>query len=264
MVNSKQDLFKKIPAVDRLLMSQTLKEFLTRHPRGLIMRAVNHVLDDLRAQIRNGEIDEESDLSIESVSNHVIRRAALLHRPSLRPVINATGVVVHTNLGRSILADSALRRFKPIGGGYSNLEYDLEQGERGSRYTHVEDILKELTSAEAAMVVNNNAAAVLISLETLARGLEVVVSRGQLVEIGGSFRIPDVMKKSGAKMVEVGTTNKTHLRDYEEVIGPETALLLKVHTSNFHVVGFTEEVPLSDLVILGKRYGIPVMEDLGS
>jgi len=146
----------------------------------------------------------------------------------------------------------------------SNLEYDLAQGKRGSRYTHVEGILKEITGAEAAMVVNNNAAAVLLSLDTLAKGREVVVSRGQLVEIGGSFRIPEVMRKSGAKMVEVGTTNKTHLRDYEEVIGPDTALLLKVHTSNFQVIGFTEEVPTPELVNLGRKYSIPVMEDLGS
>jgi len=184
--------------------------------------------------------------------------------PSLRNVINATGVVVHTNLGRSILPERALEKFRSIAGGYSNLEYDLENGKRGSRYVHVEEILKELTSAEAAMVVNNNAAAVLIALETLAKDREVVVSRGQLVEIGGSFRIPDVMRKSGAKMVEVGTTNKTHLKDYEEVIGPQTALLLKVHTSNFQVVGFTEEVPMPELVKLGERHGIPVMEDLGS
>jgi L-seryl-tRNA(Ser) seleniumtransferase len=148
--------------------------------------------------------------------------------------------------------------------GYSNLEYDLKSGKRGSRYSHVEGILKEITSAEAAMVVNNNAAAVLISLDTLAKGREVIVSRGQLVEIGGSFRIPDVMGKSGAKMVEVGTTNKTHLWDYEEKIGPDTALLLKVHQSNFQIVGFTEEVETSELVALGKKYGIPLMEDLGS
>jgi L-seryl-tRNA(Ser) seleniumtransferase len=179
-------------------------------------------------------------------------------------LINATGVVIHTNLGRSILPEKVLKKFRPLAGGYSNLEYDLDQGERGSRYSHVEGILKELTSAEAAMVVNNNAAAVLIALETLAKGREVVVSRGQLVEIGGSFRIPDVMRKSGAKMVEVGTTNKTHLQDYEEVISPETALLLKVHTSNFQIVGFTEEVTMPELSPLGKQYGIPVMEDLGS
>ncbi|MBW2143779.1 MAG: L-seryl-tRNA(Sec) selenium transferase [Deltaproteobacteria bacterium] len=235
------------------------------YPRDLILKAVNHVLDKLRTRIQKGEdVEEKSELSIDALSNRIVRRLELISRPSLRPVINATGVVIHTNLGRSILPEKVLKKFRPLAGGYSNLEYDLDQGERGSRYSHVEGILKELTSAEAAMVVNNNAAAVLIALETLAKGREVVVSRGQLVEIGGSFRIPDVMRKSGAKMVEVGTTNKTHLRDYEEVIGPETALLLKVHTSNFQIVGFTEEVSMAELSSLGKQYGIPVMEDLGS
>jgi L-seryl-tRNA(Ser) seleniumtransferase len=265
MVIERQELLRKIPAVDRLLMSPALKEASRTYPRNLILKAIHQVLDELRSGIQQGQVFEEvTGLSVESVSTQAVKRLELLSGPSLRPVINATGIVVHTNLGRSILADSALRKFRAVAGGYSNLEYDLDQGKRGSRYVHVEEILKELTSAEGAMVVNNNAAAVLISLETLAKGREVVVSRGQLVEIGGSFRIPDVMRKSGARMVEVGTTNKTHLSDYEEVIGPDTALLLKVHTSNFQIMGFTEEVPLSELVKLGERYGIPVMEDLGS
>lgn len=264
MVNDKQGLLKKIPAVDRLLMSPRIEEVSDAYPRDLILKGINQILGRLRTKIQEGESVMESELSIEAVSDQIVERLNVISQPSLRRVINATGVVVHTNLGRSILAASVLEKFKSLGGGYSNLEYDLAQGKRGSRYAHVEDILVELTAAEAATVINNNAAAVLISLETLAKGREVVVSRGQLVEIGGSFRIPDVMRKSGARMVEVGTTNKTHLRDYEEVIGPETALLLKVHTSNFQVVGFTEEVPLVDLVALGARYGIPVMEDLGS
>ena len=188
----------------------------------------------------------------------------MLDRPSLKPLINATGVVVHTNLGRSILAERALAKFKPLAGAYSNLEYDLQKGERGSRYSHVEGILKEITGAEAGTVVNNCAAAVLVALDTLAKGREVVVSRGQLVEIGGSFRIPEVMKRSGARMVEVGTTNKTHLRDYEEVIGPDTALLLKVHKSNYHLIGFTEDVDTVELVTLAHKHHIAVMEDLGS
>lgn len=264
MSNNRQGLFREIPAVDRLLTTTRLQQASGEYPRALILKAINLVLDDLRAKIQNGEIEAQNQLGLDLVSNRVTEKLKMISRASLRPVINATGVVVHTNLGRSILAEKVLRRFRSLSGGYSNLEYDLERGVRGSRYTHVEDILKELTGAEAAMVVNNNAAAVLVSLETLARGREVVVSRGQLVEIGGSFRIPDVMRKSGARMVEVGATNKTHLRDYEEVIGPETALLLKVHRSNFELVGFTEDVPLSDLVKLGKRNGIPVMEDLGS
>jgi L-seryl-tRNA(Ser) seleniumtransferase len=179
-------------------------------------------------------------------------------------VVNGTGVIVHTNLGRSLLAAQALEQMQQVARYYSNLEFDLEQGRRGSRYTHVEDILMELTGAEAALVVNNNAAAVLLALNTLAKGKEVIVSRGQLVEIGGSFRIPEVMTRSGAVLKEVGTTNKTHLRDYEAAISEETALLLKVHTSNYRIVGFMAEVSLEELVDLGQRHRLPVMEDLGS
>jgi L-seryl-tRNA(Ser) seleniumtransferase len=264
MTNPKQALLQHIPSVDRLLMSPGLKELLTEHPRSLVLKAIHQVLDQLRVLIGQGEISAASELGLTSVTDRVAEKVKGVSRPSLRPVINAGGVVVNTNLGRSILAERVLKKFRPLAGGYSNLEYDLQKGKRGSRYAHVQDLLMELTSAEAAMVVNNNAAAVLVSLETMAKGREVVVSRGQLVEIGGSFRIPDVMQKSGARMVEVGTTNKTHLWDYEEAIGPDTALLLRVHTSNYQVVGFTEEVPLPELVELGKRHGLPVMEDLGS
>jgi len=262
--DDKQALFRKIPKVDQLMLDPRAEEFAATYPKSLILRAIHDVLDEIRSAIGAGSLADGSRLEKESVLSAVADTLRTMNRPSLRPVINATGVVVHTNLGRSILAERALRQFRPLAGGYSNLEYDLERGERGSRYVHVEEILKELTSAEAAMVVNNNAAAVLIALETLAKGRDVIVSRGQLVEIGGSFRIPDVMKKSGANMVEVGATNKTHLRDYEEVIGPDTALLLKVHTSNYQIIGFTQEVPLPELSGLGKRYGVPVMEDLGS
>jgi L-seryl-tRNA(Ser) seleniumtransferase len=261
----KQALFRKIPAVDRLLDAPDIIEASSKFPRSLILRAINQILDEIRKDLGEGQkIKEASELKIETVTAMVVERVGLLAQSSLRQVINATGVVVHTNLGRSILAEKVLQRFNPVSGGYSNLEYDLDQGKRGSRYTHVEGILKELTSAEGVMVVNNNAGAVLLALETLARDREVVISRGQLVEIGGSFRIPDVMRKSGAIMVEVGTTNKTHLQDYEEVIGPDTALLLSVHKSNFHIIGFTQDVDASELVKLGNRYGIPVMVDLGS
>jgi len=264
-VDDKQKMFRKIPAVDRLLNSPDLVESASQYPHNLILKAIKEVLDEIRKGIERDEgFQDPSELSIERVSSMALERLRLLGRSSLRPVINATGVVVHTNLGRSIMAERVLRKFRPLSGAYSNLEYDLYKGKRGSRYSHVEGILRELTSAEGAMVVNNNAAAVLISLQTLAKGREVVVSRGQLVEIGGSFRIPDVMRKSGAIMVEVGATNKTHLTDYEEVIGPDTALLLKVHRSNFQIVGFTEDVGPSQLVGLGAKYGIPVMEDLGS
>jgi L-seryl-tRNA(Ser) seleniumtransferase len=265
MSNGHQALYRKIPAVDQLLLTPKMGKALSAHPKGLVLDAIHEVIEDVRSKIKSGEIKEAStELLQETISIQVSERLQCLSMPSLRQVINATGVVVHTNLGRSILPEAALSRFGEIGGGYSNLEYDLSEGKRGSRYVHVEGILKELTGAEAAMVVNNNAGAVLIALETLARGREAVVSRGQLVEIGGSFRIPDVMRKSGATMVEVGTTNKTHLRDYEEAIGPDTALLLKVHTSNFQVVGFTKEVSMEELARLGRRHRIPVMEDLGS
>jgi L-seryl-tRNA(Ser) seleniumtransferase len=258
-------MFRKIPSVDRLLSSPELTKISSKYPRNLILRAINQVLEEVREDIQKNDVTKSlGELKIGQVSKKVVDRLQLLSRPSLKPVINATGVIVHTNLGRSILADRVIKRFRPLSEGYSNLEYDLENGKRGSRYSHVEGILQEITSAEAAMVVNNNAAAVLISLDTLARGREVIVSRGQLVEIGGSFRVPDVMGKSGAKMVEVGTTNKTHIWDYEEKIGPDTALLLKVHQSNFQIVGFTEDVETSELMALGKKYGIPLMEDLGS
>ena len=260
----RQQLFRRIPAVDRLLEEPLIVEMSSTYPRSLILKAINEVLDKTRKEIAKGEFGDPSDLSTGVVLEKVVERLDVLAQSSLRPVINATGVVIHTNLGRSILAERVLKRFRPLSGGYSNLEYNLEQGKRGSRYVHVEGILKELTSAEGAMVVNNNAGAVLLSLETLAKGREAIVSRGQLVEIGGSFRMPDVMRKSGVKMVEVGTTNKTHLRDYEEAIGPETALLLRVHRSNFQIVGFTQDVDASKLVKLGNKYGIPVMEDLGS
>ena len=265
MADTKAELFRMIPAVDRLLENSEIKGISDNYPRSLILRAINEILAETRKGIEKGELTKESrNVGQEYIVSSVRERLELLSQSSLRNVINATGVVIHTNLGRSLLAERVIEKFRAISGGYSNLEYDLENGKRGSRYTHVEGILKELTSAEAAMAVNNNAAAVLITLETVAKDREVIVSRGELVEIGGSFRIPDVMKKSGAKMVEVGTTNKTHLKDYEEAITSETAAILKVHRSNFQIVGFNEEVKRSTLVELGKKYNIPVIEDLGS
>lgn len=265
MADTKSELFRLIPAVDRLLDTDELKSISESYPRNLILRAINDILSDIREGIEKEDINRESlESIIDSITETIKEKLLILSRPSLKNVINATGVVIHTNLGRSILTDRVIKRFKEIGGGYSNLEYDLDKGKRGNRYSHVENILKELTGAEAAMVVNNNAAAVLITLETMAKDREVIISRGELVEIGGSFRIPDVMKKSGAKMVEVGTTNKTHLKDYEEAINPETAVILKVHKSNFQIVGFNEEVDRADLVELGEKNNLPVVEDLGS
>ncbi len=221
-------------------------------------------MDELRQQILTNKIKEATELTLERVVDRVEERLKYALRPSLRPLINATGVVVHTNLGRSLLPEEVFEQIFQVAVNYSNLEYDLQHGRRGSRYSHVEEILCELTGAEAALVVNNNAAAVLLTLETLAKGREVIVSRGELVEIGGSFRIPDVMARSGAILREVGATNRTHLRDYENAINDNTALLMKVHQSNFSVVGFTKKVPITDLKALGDKYGIPVIEDLGS
>lgn len=257
-------LLREIPSVERLLQGPALTKAADSFPRNLILKAINQVLERVRSSILEGKKISLSDLEADSLSNVILGKLEQINRSSLRPVINATGIVVHTNLGRSALGDKVLKKFRALSGGYCNLEYDLEAAGRGSRYSHVEDLLCELTSAEAAMVVNNNAAAVLVALETFARDREVIVSRGQLVEIGGSFRIPDVMRKSGAKMVEVGTTNKTHLKDYEQKIDSETALLLKVHRSNFQIVGFSKDVETGELAGLGRKYGIPVLEDLGS
>ncbi|RPI79756.1 MAG: L-seryl-tRNA(Sec) selenium transferase [Desulfobacteraceae bacterium] len=262
---TQQELFRQIPSVDRLRTNGDLIEFSNKYPHTLMLNAIRQTLRQIRQTIEsNPQGMDPEQLSLEKVIEQVKKTAVILDRSSLRPVINATGVIIHTNLGRSLLAEKAMQRFSPIAGAYSNLEFDLDKGERGSRHSHVEGLLKELTGAEAGMVVNNNAAAVLVALETLARDRNVIVSRGQLVEIGGSFRVPDVMAKSGARMVEVGTTNKTHLADYEQAIGPDTALLLLVHQSNFQIIGFSAAPERVAVVALGKKYNIPVMEDLGS
>lgn len=263
--DDKNVIFRRIPSVDYLLESSVIRGFLLTTPRALVLRAIHYVLDELRQKINRVQREDElPDLALPAVVDQINKQITILSQPSLKQVINATGVIVHTNLGRSLLAKKVITPFNTVAGCYSNLEYDLKTGKRGSRYVHVEDILIELTGAESAMVVNNNAAAVLITLDTIAKDKEVIISRGQLVEIGGSFRIPEVMRKSGARMFEIGTTNKTTIDDYEAAIVSNTALLLKVHTSNFQTVGFTEEVPLDALVALGKKYNLPVMEDLGS
>ncbi|MCB2186692.1 MAG: L-seryl-tRNA(Sec) selenium transferase [Deltaproteobacteria bacterium] len=253
-----------IPKVDLLLEQPELAAAREELPRSLVLEAVRRTLEGLRAALLAGGDLAPAELAPGVVAARAAQQARELARPSFRRLVNATGVVVHTNLGRSLLAERALTRLLELNRTYCNLEYDLAQGKRGSRYSHVVGILREITGAEAALVVNNNAAAVFLCLQTLAKGQEVVVSRGQLVEIGGSFRIPDVMANAGATLVEVGATNKTHLRDYEQAVGPDTALLLKVHTSNFAVVGFHQEVPLDELAALGRRLSLPVMEDLGS
>ncbi len=255
------ELLRQIPKVDDLLKEEALRPHLEGTPRGLVLQAIRTYLDEVRDAVRRGELNRIDREGIISGIRERLKRLAL---PSLRRVINATGVILHTNLGRAPLSPRALQRILEVGTGYSNLEYDLREGKRGQRHVHVEGMLCELTGAEAAMVVNNNAGAVLLVLNTFAEGREVIVSRGELVEIGGSFRIPEVMAKSGAILREVGTTNRTHLHDYESAIGEKTAMLLKVHTSNYKIVGFTSEVILEELVSLGRKYGLLVMEDLGS
>ena len=259
-----QNLFRLLPPVDAVLTALGDDSSLAALPRAMVRDAVTAFLDGLRDDIRAGRLTEPAQLDHSLLFAQCARQVAAATRPHFRRVINATGVVVHTNLGRSLLAPEAAAAAAEACLRYSNLEFDLATGERGSRYSHVVDILRTLTGAEDALVVNNNAAAVMIVLETLAKGREVIVSRGQLVEIGGSFRIPEVMAKSGAVLREVGATNRTHPRDYENAVSPETAALLKVHTSNYRIVGFTKEVSLPELVALGARLGLPVIEDLGS
>lgn len=261
-MNDKNQLLRKLPKIDSVLddLEYSTSAYI---PVVLLKSAVRETIERYRKLILAGTISELPQTREEwnSIFADAIDRK---NRPNLQRIINGTGVVIHTNLGRSLLGEQSMQALQNAASHYTNLEFDLSTGKRGSRYSLVEEIICELTGAEAALVVNNNAAAVLLSLNTLSFQKETIVSRGQLVEIGGSFRIPDVMARSGANMVEVGATNRTHLRDYENVIHEETGLLLKVHTSNFRVIGFTSEVPVHDLVTLGRKFGVPVMEDLGS
>jgi L-seryl-tRNA(Ser) seleniumtransferase len=258
---------RHLPSVDELLRTPEAQRWEAQWSHRVVAHAVRQVLEATRRTIL--QTTDEAALALLPVTREAILvqvHGQLQAQQSyhLRRLINATGVIVHTNLGRSLLAPSAVANLQTVAESYSNLEYDLADGERGSRYAHVEHALTALTGAEAALVVNNNAAAVFLALQALAAGREVIVSRGQLIEIGGSFRIPDIMRSSGAILREVGTTNKTHVRDYEQAIVEQTALLLRVHTSNYRVVGFTAEVPARDLVALGQKHHVPVMEDLGS
>jgi L-seryl-tRNA(Ser) seleniumtransferase len=260
-------LLRQIPKVDELLAAQEIKELLRIHPTEVVREGIRNGLERLRQDIlhsKKAEDIEEETFALSHLLPLFEEEIAKQVSPHLRRAINATGVVIHTNLGRSPLSERALRNLAEISQGYSNLEYDLSQGARGSRYCHVEEIILRLSGAEGGIVVNNNAGAVLLALNTLAAGREVIVSRGELVEIGGAFRIPDVMARSGATLREVGTTNRVHLRDYEEAINDNTGLLLKVHTSNYRVVGFTAEISLEELVQLGTKHNLPVMNDLGS
>lgn len=262
----KRYLFSKLPSVDEVLNDEKIIILLEEYPRILVVDNIRKSIDNIRKSIVSLKEDEIVNFNIDynsliySIEQDVEKSYSL----SLKKVINGTGVVIHTNLGRSLLSESIKEEVWKVASRYSNLEYDLELGERGSRYSHLEDTIKKITGAEGVLVVNNNAAAVLLVLSTIAKGKEVVVSRGELVEIGGAFRIPNVMEESGGKLIEVGTTNKTHLRDYEEAINEYTSALLKVHTSNYRIIGFTKSVDIDELTPLAKKYNIPIIEDLGS
>jgi L-seryl-tRNA(Ser) seleniumtransferase len=256
-VGDRQSILRQLPKIDELLKRSELCEL--SYPRWAVVEAARREVDDLRRAILDGK-SEATDVDVEAV----VRRTEELVKPSLRSLVNATGVALHTNLGRAPIPEAALQSVMEIARGYSNLEYDIEVGTRGSRHGHLAQLVVDITGAEDAVVVNNNAGAVMLALSAMAHGKSVIVSRGELIEIGGSFRIPDVMRLSGAHLVEVGTTNKTRARDYEQAIDDQTALLLKVHRSNFDIVGFTEEAPLEELVELGRERGVASMFDLGS
>ena len=255
-------LLRKIPKVDILSQSPALKDLWETYGEKAVVEAVRQVISALRQEILAGHLTEmpAEDTLCGQIREQAVRNAL----PSLRTVINGTGIILHTNLGRACLSEKAAQAAADTARRYSNLEYDIPNGQRGSRYVHVEAQLCHLTGAGSALVVNNNAAAVLLVLSALTQGGQVIVSRGELVEIGGSFRVPEIMEACGAQLKEVGATNKTHLSDYERAICPETKALMKVHTSNYRIVGFSETPALSDLVKLGHDHGLPVLEDLGS
>ncbi len=261
-----RESLKKLPKIDEIMLVLKKKGILEKAPRDVVLSACRSVVGNIRELILSAKEDDTNIHvpPLDEVTDTVVERIDSLRRYSLRRVVNATGIILHTNLGRAPLGKDALERILEVSCGYSNLEFDLEKGKRGLRYDHVQKILCELSGAEDALVVNNNAAAVLLVLNTLASGKEAIVSRGELIEIGGEFRIPEVMEKSGAILREVGTTNRTHLSDYEDAVNNNTGLILKVHTSNFRIVGFTEEIGLPALVEIAKNTGIPVINDLGS
>ncbi|MGA2112293.1 MAG: L-seryl-tRNA(Sec) selenium transferase [Anaerolineales bacterium] len=251
---------RDLPSVDSLLQRAEAAQLIDRFGRSLSREAVRASLDLAREKIRSGDLPA-SPAELVQISEAFLRQWTT---PSLRPVINATGVILHTNLGRAPLSRSALEAIQGVADGYSSLEYDLQEGRRGSRLVHVEPLLLRLTGASAAMVVVNNAAAILLALTTLAKGREVIISRSELIEIGDGFRVPDVMRQSGARLVEVGTSNRTHLSDFEQAIGPRTALLMRAHHSNFRIIGFTSMPSRSELARLASQHGLAMLDDLGS
>lgn len=260
----RQGWLRKIPKVDQLLKDDRIAKMEAHYGYDCVREAVRCELEHLRGRIQNCATDEEAERELMNLEENIELTLANWARPSMTRVLNGTGTILHTNLGRAPIGKEALAAASFLAGGYSNLEYDLEDGKRGERYSHFEELLCRVTGAEAAMAVNNNAAAVLLALSALAKGGEVIVSRGELVEVGGKFRIPDVMELSGAHLKEVGTTNRTRLEDYENAVCEETKAFLKVHTSNYQIIGFTEHVDTRQLRALKEKYEIPVIEDLGS
>ncbi|QSX06964.1 L-seryl-tRNA(Sec) selenium transferase [Sedimentibacter sp. zth1] len=261
---NKNAYFRNIPKVDILIEDERIKNIIKKNDRDLVIEIIRERTDELRKFITNSDSEQAIEERIANLIVDIVKSVNKITELNMKKVINGTGTILHTNLGRAIISEKIADRIKEIVTGYSNLEYDIEKGERGERYSHFEDIVCRITGAEACMAVNNNAAAVMLILSTMAKGNEVIVSRGELVEIGGSFRVPDVMIQSGSKLVEIGTTNKTHLSDYENAITEETKAFLKVHTSNYRIVGFTESVGIKELSELSKKHSLPVIEDIGS
>ncbi len=263
---NKGKILSRLPSVDELLNNKKIVNLLDEIPRNVIVNEIRNNLERYRKKILS--MDEQSldgfRVDTEKIISNIVESSHRFAEMNLREVINGMGTVLHTNLGRALLSDAIKDRVWDVASGYSTLEVDVSTGKRGIRYSHVTEIIKFITGAEDVLVVNNNAAAVMLVLSTMAKGKEVVVSRGELVEIGGSFRVPDVMEQSGTRLVDVGTTNKTHLWDYENAISENTAALLRVHTSNYRILGFTDSVGLDDLVELGRKNKIPVIEDIGS
>lgn len=260
----KNKYYRMIPKVDILMECAEIKKLCTEIKREYVLESVRKVTEDLRKFINDSEDKIEIEKKINSIMEDIIEEIKVYTSFHMKRVVNGTGTILHTNLGRAVISQDSADRILKLVTGYSNLEYDLDEGARGSRYSHFEKLITSITGTEAAMAVNNNASAVLLILSALCRGREVVVSRGELVEIGGSFRVPEVMEQSGCSLMDVGTTNKTHLYDYEDAINENTAALLKVHTSNYRIVGFTESVAVEELAELAHSHGIPLIEDIGS
>lgn len=260
----KSIFYRRIPKVDVVLLDERIKRLIEENGRDLVMEAIREETESLRSIIEKSEDTSEIEKGLDSLIPNIETFVSESSSANMISVINATGTILHTNLGRAPISREHAMHLVDIVSGYSNLEYSLKEGKRGERYSHFEKLLCKLTGAEAAMAVNNNASAVLLVLSSLTKNTEVVVSRGELVEIGGKFRVPDVMEQSGATLVEVGTTNKTHLSDYEDAITEETGALLKVHTSNYRIVGFTESVPVDKLAKVAHEHNIPLIEDIGS